>query len=342
MYTQSNRRQRNAGRSHRSIVGWGTLVCVFFLVAFSALPASALQRAVLQLDWTPNTNHTGIYVALDKGWYAEAGVDLQVVTPGSDTNVLALVTAGRAQFGVSFQEYMTSARTEGLPIVSVAAIVQHNTSGFASIGRGIESAADFEGRRFGGWGLPIEQAILEAMMARDGADAKKLTFVGIPDSMDLVTVLSRDIDLAWIYYGWQGIEAELRGVDLDVVMMEDYFDAVPDYYTPILVTSEELIEKDPDLVRAVVGATARGYEYAARHPEEAADILLKYAPENDPELVRRSQAWLSPRYTDDAPYFGYQRLEVWQAFGDWMYENGLIQERLDASQAFTNEFLPGE
>lgn len=306
------------------------------------LPAVAQEQVILNLDWTPNTNHTGIYVALEKGWYDEAGVNMRVVTPGADTNVLALVGAGRAHFGISFQEFMTSARVEGVPVVSVAAILQNNTSGFASINKGIQSAKDFEGKRFGGSGLPIERAILADLMAAEGADINKLRFVNIPGSMDLMTALQRQFDLAWIYYGWQGIEAELRGIDLDVVMMDEYFDAVPNYYTPILVTSERLIQERPDLVRAVVEATARGYVYAANHPEEAADILLKYAPENDPELVKASQAWLSPRYIEDAPYFGHQELEVWQRFGDWMYEKGLIDSPFDGEAAFTNDFLPKE
>ena len=319
-----------------------TVVSIVLLAAlFTAAPAVALERVILNLDWTPNTNHTGIYVALDKGWYEEEGIDLVVVTPGADTNVLALVATNRAQFGISFQEFMTSARVEGVPVVSVAAIVQHNTSGFASIGKGIQTAKDFEGKRYGGSGLPIARAILKHMMEADGGDIEKLQFVAIPGSMDLITALERHIDLAWIYYGWQGIEAELRGVELDVVMMDQYFHAVPDYYTPILVTSEHLIATRPDLVRAVVHATVRGYEFAAAHPEEAAEILLKYVPEYDPELVRRSQEWLSPHYIADAPFFGWQEHEVWQRFGDWMYENGLIEAPFDASGAFTNEFLPG-
>ncbi len=318
-------------------------ISLAFLVSLGLVSGvHAQERAILNLDWTPNTNHTGIYVALEKGWYSDAGVDLRVVTPGADTNVLALVGAGRAQFGISFQEFMTSARVEGVPVVSVAAIIQHNTSGFASIGRGISQAKEFEGKRVGGSGLPIERAILKYMMASEGADIDKVRFVNIPGSMDLMTALQRHFDLAWIYYGWQGIEAELRGIDLDVVMMDEYFDAVPDYYTPILVTSERLIEEDPELVRTVVAATARGYTYAAQHPQEAAEILLKYAPENDPELVVRSQEWLSPRYIDDAPYFGFQRLEVWDRFGAWMHENELIAAPFDAASAFTNEFLPQE
>jgi len=321
------------------LLGVALAVACWALVA-AALPASAQRRAVFAAGLDAQYEPYGDLRRPGKGWYREEGVDLQVVTPGTDPNTLVLVAAGRAQFGISFQEHMTSARTEGIPVVSVAAIIQHNTSGFASIGKGIRSARDFAGKRFGGWGFPMERAILKAMMERDGADVDDVEFVTIPGSVDLVTMLTRDIDFTWIYYGWQGIDAQLRGVQLDVVMMDQYFDAVPDYYTPVLVTSEALIASDPELVRAVVHATARGYTYAAEHPDEAAEILLKYAPENDPQLVRESQRWLSPRYIDDAPYFGYQRLEVWQAFGDWMYKNGLIREPFDAQAAFTNEFLP--
>src|SRR5690606_32819206 len=223
------------------LLGVALAVACWALVA-AALPASAQRRAVLQLDWTPNTNHTGIYVALDKGWYREVGVDLNVVTPGADTNVIALVGSGRAEFGISFQEFMTSARIEGVPVVSVAAIIQHNTSGFASIGKGIKTDKDFEGKRYGGGGGRSGRTILGDMMARDGADISKLQFVNVPGSLDLITALTRHIDLAWIFYGWQGVEAQLRGVELDVVMMDEYFDAVPDYYTPILITGERLIK----------------------------------------------------------------------------------------------------
>lgn len=331
----------SSGKVRRTTMVWVVAMALAALLAFS--PGTlALTPVVLQLDWTPNTNHTGFYVALEKGWYEEAGIDLTIVTPGADTNVLALVGVGRAHFGVSFQEFMTSARIEGVPVISIAAILQHNTSGFASIGRDIESAADFVGKRFGGTGMPIERAILKTMMEAEGADVSRLAFVNIPYGIDLVTLLQRDIDLAWIYYGWQGIEAELRGVNLDVVMMWDYFDAVPDYYTPVLVTSESLAEDKPDLVRAFTEATVRGYVFASENPAEAADILLKYAPEYDPELVHASQKWLSPHYIGEAPVFGHQRLEVWQEFGDWMYEHGLIDQPFDGEAAFTNRFLPGE
>lgn len=305
----------------------------------SARPAS-LTPTKLVLDWAPNTNHTGIYVALDRGYYAEEGLDVEILEPASTGSTEAVVGSERADFGISFQETVTHARLSGIPIVSTAAIIQHNTSGLAALSRrGIRTPADFEGKRYGGWESPMEKAIIKGLMNSVGADFDKIQFVNIGIG-DLLTFLQRDIDFTWIFYGWDGIEAELRGLDLNIVMLADYKDAVPDWYTPVLITSEGLIRKNPDKVARFVRATARGYMDAIADPDAAAEILLKYAPELKRELVFESQRWLSQKYQDDAARWGEQKLEVWTEFADWMYREGLIDTRLDAEAAFTNEFLP--
>lgn len=317
---------------------------VLLLVAASAVYLMAfrtpeVQKVRLMLDWAPNTNHTGIYVALENGWFQKQGIDLEVITPAG-VSVESVVGAGKAEFGVGFQEYVTNARLENVPIISIAAVMQHNTSGFAALrGRRIARAADFAGKRYGGWGLPMEAAIIKAMMLHDGGDPGSVKTVNIGTG-DLLAMLERDIDFAWIFYGWQGIEAKLRGLDINVVMMSDYFDAVPDYYTPVLITSENLIAENPGLVKRFLAAAARGYEYAGSHPAESAQILLKHAPELSPELVRESQKWISPRYAQDAPQWGYQSTEVWKRFSEWMLENELIARPFDYEKAFTNAFLP--
>ncbi|MBI2914672.1 MAG: ABC transporter substrate-binding protein [Firmicutes bacterium] len=298
------------------------------------------KKVRLMLDWTPNTNHTGIYVALEKGWFRQEGLDVQIISP-TDVSVEAVVGAGRAEFGISFQEIMTSARVQGVPVVSIAAVIQHNTSGFAALKtRGIAKAGDFAGHTYGGWGLPIEEAIIDAMMRRDGADPRTVKRVNIGTG-DLLGMLERDIDFAWIFYGWQGIEAKQRGLDIRYVPMSDYQDAVPDYYTPVIITSERLTKSDPNLAKRFMSALAQGYTYAAANPAEGATILLKHAPELSPELVRASQAWLSPRYIADASQWGHQDPLVWRRFGEWMLKNRLIDRPFDYRSAFTNEFLPG-
>ncbi len=301
---------------------------------------AAPTPVVVMLDWFPNTNHTGLYVALDKGWYGEQGLEVQIVEPAEGGTLVQVIAAGQADFGVSYQEEVCYARAEKMPIVSIAAVIQHNTSGFASPeDRGLTRPRDFEGKRYGGWGSPIERAVLDVLMACDGGDVDRVEFIDIGWA-DFFTVVQRDVDFAWIFYGWSGVEAELRGTPLNVVMLSDWDHCVPDYYTPVLITSERNIADRPELVRSFMAATARGYAFAIENPAEAADLLLKYAPESNPELVRRSQEWLSPHYQADADRWGQQKLEIWRTYADWMADRELLPTHIEADQAFTNEFLP--
>ena len=136
------------------------------------------------------------------------------------------------------------------------------------------------------------------------------------------------------------MQAEQHELALDVVMMDEWFDCVPDYYTPIVITSNEMIEVRPEVVRAFVRALSRGYDDAIRDPEAAAEILVEAVPELDAELVLASQTWLSPRYRADAARWGEQDRQVWFDYAQWMLDNGIIDEMIDVDAAFTNEFLP--
>ncbi|WP_054956970.1 ABC transporter substrate-binding protein [Paenibacillus dakarensis] len=308
--------------------------------ADSANAPKELREVQLMLDWSANTNHTGLFAARDLGYYEEEGLNVKIVQPGAGGSD-ALVAAGKADFGVSYQEGVTLARTQGVPLVSIAAVIQHNTSGFAApVDRNIKKAADFEGKAYGGWGSPVEEAIMKSIMEQDNADVSKVKIINMGDA-DYFTAVKRDIDFAWIFYAWTGIEAKLRGDDLDMIYVKDYSEAL-DYYTPVLVTNEKLIKEDPELVKAFMRATAKGYDYAIKQPEEAAALLSKAVPELDKELVLESQKWLSPRYQDDAPRWGEQKESVWKGYADWMFERNLLDQELDAGSAFTNEFLPDE
>jgi ABC-type nitrate/sulfonate/bicarbonate transport system substrate-binding protein len=292
------------------------------------------------LDWVPNTNHTGVYVARDKGYFAEAGLDVQIIEPG-EVYPEAAVAGGAADFGISFQESVTLARAEEAPIVSVAAVLQHNTSGFASLASlGVTSPADFEGLRYGAWGSPSEAPTLKGLMECSGADFDTLEMVTTGFSDALALLAQKQVDLVWIYYGWQGVQAEQQGIDLNVVMMKDYVDCVPDYYTPVVIASEATVADKPDVVKAVLEALSRGYTYAAEHPDEAADVLLAAAPELDSALVKKSQRWLSDYYIAEAPRWGEQKESVWQGYADWMVENGIVTTPIAVEDAFTNRFLP--
>lgn len=304
----------------------------------TATPTPAPIRVTLSLDWVPNTNHSGFYVAQDKGYYAEEGLEVEIQIPADPAAALRQVATGHTEFGVSFQEEVTVARANDIPVVSLAAIIQHNTSAFAALKEsGITRPKDFEGKKYGSYGLPLEPPVIEGLMRCDGGDFSRTEFVDV--GFDAFPALvNKQVDYIWIFLAWDGIQAEIKGIELNTIPL--YGSCIPDYYTPVIIAGETTIAERPEVVRRFMSATARGYEYAIAHPEEAAEILLRYAPENDPELVRRSQAWLSPRYQADAPQWGWQKPEVWQAFADWLYSNGLLPKAIDPMAAFTNEFLP--
>lgn len=302
-------------------------------------PSDKLTDVTLVLNWFPNTNHTGLYVAQDLGYYEEAGLRVNIVPPGVNGST-AIVGSGEAAFGVSIQENVTEARIQGVPVVSIATLMQHNTSVFASpVDKNIKSPKDFEGKVYGGFGSPAEEGVLQSLMQADGgADVNTVKIVNLGEA-DFFTAVQRDVDFSWIFYGWTGIEAELRGVPLNLIPLTDYSEKL-DYYTPLLITNEETIKEQPELVKAFLAATAKGFQYAMDKPEEAAKILLKAAPELDEELVMASQKWISPRYQDDAPQWGIQKKSVWVNYADWMREHGLIEQEFDADAAFNNDFLP--
>jgi ABC-type nitrate/sulfonate/bicarbonate transport system substrate-binding protein len=299
-----------------------------------------LEKVTLLLDWVPNTNHTGLYAAKELGYYAEEGLDVEILQ-ANEGGTAQLVAAGKAEFGISYQEEVTYARVEQIPVVAIAAIIQHNTSGFASPAeKGIKTPADFEGKKYGGWGSPVEQAVLKALMEKHGADFDRLEMVTI-GAADFFTSVEKDVDFTWIYYGWDGVAAELRGMDLNFISLKDE-DKALDFYTPVIIASEKTLENNPDLVEKFLKATTKGYEYAVENPEEAAEFLLGVSPELDRELVIASQKYLSKQYKADAPRWGEMKKEVWEDYAKWMYDRDLIKDMIDPEKAFTNQFLPGE
>jgi ABC-type nitrate/sulfonate/bicarbonate transport system substrate-binding protein len=298
-----------------------------------------LTAVTLMLDWTPNTNHTGLFVAQDKGYFAKEGLKVEFIQPSSSGNVEQLVATGKSNFGVSHQEQVTTARANDLPILSLAAIIQHNTSGFASpSSKNILNAKNFEGKTYGGWGLPSEDAILKALMQKENADFSKIKMINIGEA-DQLTSLTKDIDLTWIFYGWTGKEAELREQTLNMVWLKDV-DPALDFYTPVLITNEKMVQSQPELIRHFMQAVSEGYQYAIKNPTEAAEILIKHAPEANPDLIRSSQAWLSPQYQADAPQWGIQKAVVWERYAKWLVERNLLPKMIDPAKAYTNDFLP--
>lgn len=313
------------------------IMAVILSISFSACKSES-NEITFVLDWTPNTNHTGVYVALENGYFEEAGLDVKIIQP-SDGTAEQIVAAGTAQFGVSYQENVIFGRAEGVPIVSVAAVIQHNTSGFISMKEeGIRSPADFEGKKYGGWGTDIETATVRYLMEQNGADPSKVEIVTMGETDFFASADAGEVDFAWVFEGWTLMEAKLRDYDINYFDMVDYSD-VFDYYTPVIITNEKFINDSNEVVKKFMNAVSKGYQFAVENPEKAAAILLKHAPELDEQLVIESQKYLASEYIDDAPYWGYQDEEVWDRYTGWMVDNGFISEFVESETAFSNEYV---
>ena len=299
------------------------------------------KKVTFVLDWTPNTNHTGLYVAQEKGYFDEAGLEVEIVQP-PEGGAEVLVASGKAQFGVSFQDTMAPALAGdgALPIKAVAAILQHNTSGIISRkGEGMDRPKGLEGKRYATWESPVELATLQSVVEGDGGEFEKVQL--IPNTVtDEVSALKSDlVDAIWIFYGWAGVKTELEGLETDYFAFGD-LDPVFDYYTPVVIAGARFLEEEPDTARAFLAALGKGYEEAARDPKGAADILCRAVPELDPELALASQEYLSGQYLADAKGWGYMDPERWDRFYSWLNEKGLVDPKLSEGIGFTNDYLP--
>ncbi len=320
------------------------LIVALMLAALQACKKAAapkpkeLQKVTVTLDWTPNTNHAGLYVAQELGYFAAQGLEVVIQQPGQSVTD-QIVAAGKSEFGISYQENVIRARSENIPLVSIAAVIQHNTSGFASLATAnIKSPRDFEEKRYGSWDSPSEQAILKTIMSDNEADFEKVEIIS--GVYDFFSTIGKDADFEWIYYGWDGVEAERRGLKLNYLALKD-INPIFDYYTPVIITNEGLLANQPELAKKFLQAVSKGYLYAVHEPVKTAEIMMKHVPELNAEQVQRSMAYLAKEYQADAPYWGYQDSEVWKRFGDWMFEERLINLSVPANSAFSNDFLPG-
>ena len=313
-------------------------------------PGGESAKVRFAFDWTPNTNHTGIYVAQQKGWYAEEGIELEIL-PYSDSNTPdVLVATGQADFGISFTEAVVTDRANKLPVKSVAAVLQTNTSALVTLkSSGLDKPAKLEGKRYAGFGSPFEEPVIKTVLKKDGAstgeyDSITTNVFGFP------SLVAGQTDFVWIFDGWDGVQARLEGVELNTFPIKEY--GVPDYYTPVIIANESFLEESGGVARRFLKATARGYEYGVTDPEDAAELLVKGAPAGtfaDSKLPRESQKYLVPYFKAEGQSWGAQTLEKWTAYPRFMAETGLLKnsdgkvvkpEELDYAAMFTNDYLP--
>lgn len=309
-------------------------------------PDQKLTTMNLALDWTPNTNHTGIYVALAQKWYQAEGIDLHLLPYSASVSPDVLVSSGKADVGISSTEGIVADAAVNQPVVSIAAIIQHNTSALVTLASsGLNRPGELDGKVYGGFGAPYEGAVVGEIIQKDGGTGK---FTNVTLDVDTMQALkSRRIDFAWVFEGWEVIQAERQGVKLNVFPVTNY--GIADYYTPNLVTSPAEIAHKPALLRKFMTATACGYEFARTHAREAAQMLLdNVAPGTFPDagFVQASQDFLSPRYADAGRKWGLQDAAAWHGYPQFILNSGGVDDAsgkpvnsLNFDALYTNQFL---
>jgi ABC-type nitrate/sulfonate/bicarbonate transport system substrate-binding protein len=303
----------------------------------------------LALDWTPNTNHTGFYVAKANGWYAAAGVDLAIL-PYASTTPEALIAAGQAECGISFQDALTFAAAAGVPIVSVMAILQHTAQEIAVLeASDITRPRELDGRTYAGFGYPNEEPTLKSVIKADGGAG---TFKTVTlDTAAYDALYAKRADFVITFAAWEGIEAKDRGIELRTFKFGDY--GFPDFYQVVLACDSRWLAAHPKLARAFVGATARGFELAADDPDTAAAMLISENPgvfDGNPGLPVESQKFLAAGgyLRDESGEVGRQTLSKWQGYSGFLFDQGLLAgadgkplaAAPDYGALFTNDFLP--
>lgn len=292
------------------------------------------------LDWVPNTNHTGLFVALEKGYFQEAGLDVTIRRPpeGSTTELVGL---GQAQFGISFQDSLAARLAGGLPVTAVATIIENNTSGvLARQDSGITQPLDMADHSYGTWNDPIELGMLEYIIESEGGDYSQVELVPNQADNSVVGLANSMFESAWVYYAWDGIMADSQDVPAEFFYFKDYAEEL-NFYSPIIIANNEYLENSQEEAEQVVQAIKRGYQYAIENPEEAVDILIKHAPEleDQRDFVLASQEWINEQYASDPSNWGYIDEGRWNAFYTWLFDHELVDVDLTQEAFFTNDLL---
>jgi len=315
----------------------------------SASSSSAGERVTVRfaLDWTPNTNHTGLYVAMQQGWFDEAGIDVEIL-PFNTAMPETLVDAGNAEFGVSFQDSTTVAQASGADIVSVLAVLQHwaTAIGVRADRTDLTSPKDLDGKTYAGFGGPTEEPLLRTVI-KDAGGTGAFTTVTLGTSA-YEALYSGDVDFTIPFVAWEGIEAEHNGTPMKYFKYADY--GFPDAYSIVVIGNGSWLSANPEVARRFVQVLQRGYQFAADNPDEAARMLIEANPGAfaDESLVTESQNLLASQYMKDADgKVGTQTLTQWSTYGKFLYDNGLLvgpdgaplSAEPDYSTLFTDGYL---
>ncbi|WP_354701216.1 Formylaminopyrimidine-binding protein [Paraconexibacter sp. AEG42_29] len=305
--------------------------------------APRTQKLSLMLDYFPNADHAPIYAAVGNGAFKTAGLDVDIQTPGDPSTPLKLVAAGKVDVAISYEPDLLLARDKGAKLIAIGALVQKPLTSIISLPAAkIAKPADLAGKTVSTAGIPYQSAYLKTILEQAGVNPSRVKEVNVKFNL-VPSILSKkgaDATLG-AFWNYEGVELERAKKNPQILKVDDL--GVPTYNELVLVTREQDVRDRGPLLRRFVQALQSGALAVKADPTAGVDPLIAASKDLDRGLQLASvKATLPVFFPAKAsnPY-GWQEPREWQAFGEWMKRNKLLENEPNAA-AFTNEFLPGE
>ena len=293
----------------------------------------------LALDWYPNANHLGLFIAKNKGYFADEGLNVTMYTPSDPSTVLQTVAAGSDDFGMNYQLDILLARDKGVPAVSILGVVQHPLNSVMTLKTsGLERPSQLKGKKVGYPGIPTNEPLLDTMLKFDGLNGlEDVEMVNIGWNISESLISGKVDAVIGAYWTHESIHIENLGHPVNVMRIEEW--GVPDHYELILVTSEDYLAENEDVVERMVRAVKRGFQDAIEDPQAGVDVLVQENPGEIDEKIDRPGADLlqSMWQLEGGGGFGTQETARWESFVQWMKDNDMIGQSLEASAAYRND-----
>ena len=312
---------------------------VLFILSIFVIGCGNEKELSLALDWYPNSNHAGIYSAIDEGFFDEEGIKLSVYTPSDPTAIISSVASGRDDFGLSYHPDILQAQSAGLEIVSVLSISQHPLNSIMTLKKSsIKNPSDLRGKVVGYPGIPSNKAMLETVLSSQNININDVETVDV--GFELVKALvSGSVDaIIGAYWTHESIVMELQGYEIEIMRLEEW--GVPDYYELILITNKSFLEENKSDVEKVVNSFKKGYEFSIKNPQESITSLISIAGEEivEEDVEMAGVELLIPMWQSNNLPFGHQDISKWEETYEWMYQNNFLEKELIIENLFIDEF----